>query len=224
MHISLLHRMWEDLVLRTYFHTICGSKSRAIFRGLRIRKITNSFFMVVNKRVFTEFSELPRFELLSGRCRFPNISKSPRERPLARPQMAKARWRQRLGRQLSRNRWATRPPISARRLAFAILVEGGRPEQVRQILRWCGVPVPAGRALYSAMREVEEFSMVYFNISTQNRFFLWRPPSIEIRIESLSKFWAFLRLPQLIVGMLHWWFCSQFVWRISRASLDRILN
>lgn len=125
----------KSTFLRTYFHTICGSKSRAIFRGLRIRKITNSFFMVVNKRVFTEFSELPWFELLSGRCRFPNISKSPRERPLARPQMAKARWRQRLGRQLSRNRWATRPPISARRLAFAILVEGGRPEQVRQTSR-----------------------------------------------------------------------------------------
>ena len=68
--------------------------------------------------------------------------------------MAKARWRQRLGRHLSRNRWATRPPISARRLGVGIRVEGGRPEQDRQILRWCGVPVPAGRALYSAMREV----------------------------------------------------------------------
>ena len=68
--------------------------------------------------------------------------------------MAKARRRIRLGRRTSQLRWGNESSISARRLAFAILVEGGRPEQVRQIFRWCGVPVPTRQALYAAMREV----------------------------------------------------------------------
>ena len=58
------------------------------------------------------------------------------------------------GRLTPQLRWGTESSTSARRLAFAILVEDGRPEPVRHIFRWCGVPVPTRQALYAAIREV----------------------------------------------------------------------
>ena len=109
--------------------------------------------MIVNKDFFIQFSMFLELRPCSVGAE-QGISPLLLKNRLGQPQMAKARWRQRLGRRVGRIRWATRPTISARRLAFAIVVEGGRPEQVRQILRWCGVSTGSGRQLYEAMREV----------------------------------------------------------------------
>ena len=68
--------------------------------------------------------------------------------------MAKARWRRRNGLILARRRWTIRPNISARRMAFAIIVEGARPQQVCNVFRWCGLAVPTSAQIYSEMRIV----------------------------------------------------------------------
>ena len=55
----------------------------------------------------------------------------------------------------ARARWRTElPHVSARRLAFAILVEGAQPEQVAAILQWCGLTVPPMKTVYDEMRDL----------------------------------------------------------------------
>ena len=69
--------------------------------------------------------------------------------------MAKARIRARAGRRGAARRWRTdQVLVNARRLAFAIIVEGAHPEQVMNIMSWCGLRVPSRQAVYNAMRPI----------------------------------------------------------------------
>lgn len=71
------------------------------------------------------------------------------------PDMTKVRRSVRKARMAARRRWRTEvPTVSARRMAFAILVEGGQPEQVAAILQWCGLRVPSMKTVYDEMRTV----------------------------------------------------------------------
>ena len=69
--------------------------------------------------------------------------------------MTKVKRSVRKARMAARARWRTElPHVSARRLAFAILVEGGQPEQVAAILQWCGLTVPPMKTVYDEMRGI----------------------------------------------------------------------
>ena len=69
--------------------------------------------------------------------------------------MAKARIRARAGRRGAARRWRTdQVLVNARRLAFAIIVEGAHPEQVMNIMSWCGLRVCSRQAVYNAMRPI----------------------------------------------------------------------
>ena len=49
-------------------------------------------------------------------------------------------------------RWNQRPiEIGARRMAYAILVEGARPEQIGNVFQLCGIKVPPRTMLYSEL-------------------------------------------------------------------------
>lgn len=69
--------------------------------------------------------------------------------------MGKCKARNRQCKRAINERWKNADKFArARRLAFAIVVEGGRPEQVLNIFRWCGIPVPPMSYVYREMRTV----------------------------------------------------------------------
>ena len=58
-------------------------------------------------------------------------------------------------RKAAERRWKQRPmEIGARRMAYAILVEGARPEQIRNVFQLCGIKVPPRTRLYSELAGV----------------------------------------------------------------------
>ena len=69
--------------------------------------------------------------------------------------MGRARRTVRRARCAAHARWHQKKfEVSALRMAYAILVEGARPEQIREVFKRCGIIVPTRQELYKEMRTV----------------------------------------------------------------------
>ena len=69
--------------------------------------------------------------------------------------MGRARGTVRRSRCAAHARWHQKKfEVSALRMAYAILVEGARPEQIREVFKRCGIIVPTRQELYMEMRTV----------------------------------------------------------------------
>lgn len=69
--------------------------------------------------------------------------------------MRRSRAAREKARKAAERRWKQRPmEIGARRMAYAILVEGARPEQIRRVFELCGIKVPPRGRLYDELAGV----------------------------------------------------------------------
>lgn len=69
--------------------------------------------------------------------------------------MRRSRAAREKARKAAERRWKQRPmEIGARRMAYAIMVEGARPEQIRRVFQLCGIKVPGTVELYRELRGV----------------------------------------------------------------------
>ena len=80
--------------------------------------------------------------------------------------MGRARRTVRHARLAAHARWHQKKlEVSALRMAYAILVEGARPEQIREVFKRCGIIVPTRQELYKEMRTV---CNTVINLALQN--------------------------------------------------------